>query len=166
MKIFIVKDNRYLKNFDKNSNGTFLFSHPQCPHCMDMKPHWDKAKHILMRRKKPGNIYEVDGQSMHNIKHPISHAVQGFPTLLNVNKGKITSFEKERNVKNILNFILSNLKKKHTKKVKFSNKLVNNIVLNKERLLKNKTQKNKTQKNKTQKNKKNKKGKKGKKGKK
>lgn len=146
MKIFIVRDNRHLKSFNAKSNGTFLFSHPQCPHCINMKPDWEKAKQLLMRKKKPCNIYEVDGQSMSNINHPVSRAVEGFPTLLNVNKGKITSFEKERNFKNILNFILSNIKNKKSKRVRFTNRLVNNITLNKERLLKKKSEKKKTQK--------------------
>ena len=97
---------------------------------------------------------------MGNINHPISRAVQGYPTILNVNKGKISSFEKERNFKNILNFILSNIKNKKSKKVRFTNRLVNNITLNKERLLKTKSEKKKTRKKKTQKNKKTKKGKK------
>ena len=160
MKIFIVRDNRHLKDFNAKSNGTFLFSHSQCPHCINMKPDWEKAKQLLMRKKKPCNIYEVDGQSMSNINHPISRAVQGFPTLLNVNKGKITSFEKERNFKNILNFILSNIKNKKSKNVIFTNILVNNITLNKERLLKKKSEKKKSQKKKTQKKVKTKKGKK------
>jgi|TARA_B110000116_G_C16746557_1_gene541193 hypothetical protein len=160
MKIFNVRDNSHLKDFNAKSSGTFLFSHPQCQHCINMKPDWDKAKQLLMRKKKPCNIYEVDGQSMGNINHPISRAVQGFPTILNVNKGKISPFEKERNFKNILNFILSNIKKKSTKNIRFTNRLVNNVTLNRDRFLKNKTQKNKDKKNKTKNKKgKNKKGK-------
>ena len=163
MPIKIIKvDERNVNEINnlKKGKATVLFYHPGCIHCVMMREPWESMKKKLNRRNVEGNIYEVDGQSMSNINHPVCRAVQGFPTLLNVNKGKITSFEKERNFKNILNFILSNIKNKKSKKVRFTNRLVNNITLNKERLLKKKSEKKKTQKKKTQKKVKTKKGKK------
>ena len=45
---------------------------------------------------------------MENI-HPMKDTIQGFPTILNVNNGKIDEFNKERNAKNMIDFVLANI---------------------------------------------------------
>ena len=154
IKIERMGDIEKLNHFTNKSRGTLLFSHPECPHCIHMKPQWEQVKHQLMRKKRPCDIFEIDGRQMQNIKHPLAQAVNGFPTILNVDRGKITPFEKERNVKNMLNFILSILpNKKNT--VKFKKKIAtsmpNNLLLNKERLMKKKRKTKSTNKPKKQK---------------
>lgn len=155
IKIERIGDIEKLNNFTNKSRGTLLFSHPECPHCIHMKPQWEQVKHQLMRKKRPCDIYEIDGRQMQNIKHPLARAVNGFPTILNVDRGKITPFEKERNVKNMLDFILSILPNKK-KTVKFKKKIAtsmpNNLLLNKERLMKKKRKTKSTNKPKKRKN--------------
>lgn len=168
MKIIRINDrNGHLLNkLNRKNNGTVLFYHPHCHHCNMMKPEWENVKEQLLRRKKKCNLFEVNGEHMDSIHHPMKSVVSGFPTILNVNNGKISHFEKERNVANMIQFILSNLKKNtsnslkaknytknkklrfklnngnllKTKKVLNAKLLPNNLNLNRKRL--NKTKKN------------------------
>ena len=167
MKIIRIddKNGNLLNNLNKKHNGTLLFYHPQCHHCQVMKPQWELAKQELMRKKKDCNLYEVNGEHMHSINHPLKNVVSGFPTILNVNNGKIHHFNKERNMTNMIHFILSNLKdkskntlnsKKYVKKKKVSFKLNNDEnmlgtrkVLNRKNIINSfKLNKRKTQKRK------------------
>jgi hypothetical protein len=63
-----------------------------------------------LKSQKNCNIYEVNGEHMNSIHHPMTNTINGFPSILNVNNGKITQFEKERNTQNMIQFVLSNLK--------------------------------------------------------
>ena len=74
-------------------------------------------------QKKNCNIYEVNGEHMNSIHHPLKEAIQGFPSILNVNNGKLTEFEKERNTKNMTDFVLSNLQENSIRKKIANNKL-------------------------------------------
>lgn len=110
--IKINKDNAPLLNkLNDYTHATVLFFHPQCGHCTSMKPHWESMKKRMAEKKKPCNIYEVNGEHMDKIHHPMKNVVDGFPTILNVNNGKLEPFEKERNTKNMIHFVLSNLPK-------------------------------------------------------
>ena len=110
MKVFKIDNTNgmLLNRLNKSQNGTILFYHPQCGHCNALKPSWEQMKERL--KKKSCNIYEVNGEHMNDIHHPMKNVVQGFPSILNINKGKITEFEKERNTQNMLDFVMSNLK--------------------------------------------------------
>jgi thioredoxin-like negative regulator of GroEL len=98
-----------LNELNVRSNGTILFYHPQCGHCQALKPEWERMKSILKESKQNCNIYEVNGDQMQHIQHPIRNMVDGFPTILNVNKGKITTFEKQRDAQDMAHFVMSNL---------------------------------------------------------
>lgn len=98
-----------LNELNGKQNGTVLFFHPQCSHCTALKPQWEEMKNQL-KPQKNCNIYEVNGQYMDSIHHPMKNTINGFPSILNVNNGKISQFEKERNTQNMIQFVLSNLK--------------------------------------------------------
>lgn len=114
MKVFKInhKNPSLLNNLNAEQNGTVLFYHPQCSHCMSMKPEWEAMKK-KMSKKKNCNIYEVNGENMETIEHPMKNVVDGFPTILNVNNGHIEPFEQERNRDNMIQFVLSNLNANH-----------------------------------------------------
>ena len=122
MKFFQIDDtNGMLLNNLNKGNGTVLFYHPQCSHCVSMRPLWEQMKKKVER--KNCNIYEVNGEHMNRIHHPMKDAIQGFPSILNVNNGKLTEFEKERNTKNMTDFVLSNLQENSIRKKISNNKL-------------------------------------------
>ncbi len=176
MKIIRInnKNGHLLNNLNSKENGTVLFYHPQCYHCQMMKPEWEKAKELLLQKQEKCNLYEVNGEHMDSIHHPLKNSVSGFPTILNLNNGKIKQFNEERNMDNMLQFILGNIKnnkpaKKYiqkkkvsfnlnknnnlikTKKVLNAKNLVNNLVLNKERMNKKRTIRKKQKKRTTRK---------------
>ena len=123
----INEKNAFLLNeLNDNKHATVLFFHPQCGHCMSMKPDWEVMKKRVTEKKKPCNIYEVNGEHMDQIHHPMKNVVDGFPTILNVNNGKLEPFEKERNTKNMIHFVLSNLPKVGDVK---KNKDINNATM-------------------------------------
>ena len=97
-----------LNELNGKQNGTVLFFHPQCSHCTALKPQWEEMKRQL-KPQKNCNIYEVNGEYMDSIHHPMKNTINGFPSILNVNNGKLTQFEKERNTQNMILFVLSNL---------------------------------------------------------
>lgn len=180
MRVININEfNKHLLNeLNAHSNGTILFYHPQCGHCQALKPEWERMKSILKESKKNCNIYEVNGEQTHHIQHPIRNMVDGFPTILNVNKGKITTFEKQRDAQDMAHFVMSNLpspdqdvsnSKKYMKKrsVTFALNEHNNLVKSRKvlkaknvqnsiklALHKRKTNKKQNKKRKTQKNKK------------
>ena len=123
MKVFKINasNSSLLNQLNGTNNGTVLFYHPQCGHCQSMKPQWEKMKKRLF--KKNCNIYEVNGEHMDDMYHPMKEVVNGFPTILNVNNGKLTSFEKERNTQNMIHFVLSNEKEETNNVEKAKNHL-------------------------------------------
>ena len=155
MKIIrINQENNHLLNDINKENATVLFYHPSCIHCMMMKENWEAMKRKLQNKNKKCNIYEVNGEHMDSINHPVKEQIQGFPTIMNVKNGKLLNyFEKERNIENMMNYVLSNQNKSSpprlnatrrtrfsinpngslvkTRKVLNSNKLMNSIVLRK-----------------------------------
>jgi len=110
-----------LSNLDKQ-NATVLVYHPGCFHCQMMRGAWEEMKESLHKKKKPCNIYEINAEYLDRDSHPITQNVEGFPTIMNIDHGKVKNqFEKERNIDNMMQYVLSNLP--HGKK---SNKKSNN----------------------------------------
>lgn len=152
MKVFKINGDNVglLNHLNDKHHGTILFFHPHCSHCNTMKPDWEKMKETL--QQEDCNLYEVDGQYMNEIHHPIKQTVDGFPTILNVNNGKLNAFEEQRNMENMKNFVLSNLpgydvstKKKATKRLRNSNvtfQLDGNKLMKKRRVTQGKPIKN------------------------
>lgn len=166
MKIIrINQENNHLLNDINKENATVLFYHPSCIHCMMMKENWEAMKRKLQNKNKKCNIYEVNGEHMDSIDHPVKEQIQGFPTIMNVKNGKLLNyFEKERNIENMMNYVLSNQNKSSSpnsksKRARFSinsngslvktrkilnpNNLMNSIVLRKkQQAMKNKRKTN------------------------
>lgn len=127
----------------KKSRGTILIYSNHCPHCTAMKPQWEQMKQKL--RKKPANIYEVNGEDLPYINHPIKNVVDGYPMILNVNNRNIIPFNEERTLDNMIQFVEKNMSLKDndrttmrtqrntnkdntTKKVRFSSNLHDTLI--------------------------------------
>ena len=163
MKLIKVSaQNRNALDQLKRENATILVFHPQCIHCMMMRQAWDETMNKI-KGKKNCNVYEINGEDLHDVQNEsISSNVRGFPTIMNMKKGNLMNyFEKERNVQNMTDFILSNMEKtkkpkNKTKKVHFNltnngrlqktrnifNGLENSIKVTKKRLAKKNKRKN------------------------
>ena len=120
MKIIRINpENAHLFNNINRENATILFYHPSCIHCMMMRKNWETMKDKLQKNKKNCSIYEVNGEHIGSIQHPIKDKIQGFPTIMNVKNGKLLNyFEKERNIENMLNYVLENKNKNSSNKLK------------------------------------------------
>ena len=171
--IKITKDNAHVLN--NTSRATVLVYHPGCIHCVMMRQAWEDMKKKLEQERRNCNIYEISGEDIGSIestgkKYQVIDNVNGFPSIMNTSNGNVTSmFNKERNIDNMLDFVLENEERssKPKKRVTFklTNKLQNSIKKIRKTLGK-KTKGKKLSKNTTKKSKPvPKKGKKAKKGK-
>ena len=107
-----------------NMTGPVLFHHPECIHCVMMRPKWIQVIKRLNNKNIGCQILEVNAQALPMINHPLGR-VDGFPRLINVQNGKETDvFSDERNVDNMLQFVMKHLKGK-------TNELKYNYNLNK-----------------------------------
>lgn len=103
----ITPNNVNLLNNLNKQRATVLIYHPSCIHCMMMRNNWEQMKQKL--HKKNCNIYEVNAEHIDRESHPITRQATGFPTIMNIKNGKVMNhFEKERNVDNMMKFVLSN----------------------------------------------------------
>ena len=104
------------KNINQKNSGclnkgraTVLFFIPRCIHCVNMRSDWEKMKESLKRRKKNCNIYEINGENLHEINTPLKNNIDGFPTIMNIENGSMKeSFMGERTMENMLGFVESN----------------------------------------------------------
>ena len=103
-------NNQNMKQFNTTMKGNciILFHHPQCGHCIELRPTWEKVK--KMNRNKPINIMEVSADMLSNINHPIKNSIRGFPQIVRLENGKVTEeFNQMRNVENLNQFINQNI---------------------------------------------------------
>ena len=109
--------NRNELNNLKNENATILVFHPQCIHCMMMREAWNETIDKI-KKKRDCNVYEINGEYLDEVNNEnVSSNIRGFPTIMNMRKGNLHNyFEKERNVQNMTDFILSNIEKKRKNK--------------------------------------------------
>lgn len=95
-----------------NMSGPVLFHHPECIHCVMMRPMWIKVIKRLNNKNISCQILEVNAQALPMIQHPLGK-VDGFPRLINVENGvEKDVFSDERNVDNMLEFVMKHLKGK------------------------------------------------------
>ena len=93
-----------------NMSGPVLFHHPECIHCVMMRPIWIKVIKRLNNKNVNCQILEVNAQALPMINHPLGK-VDGFPRLINVENGvEKDVFSDERNVDNMLEFVMKHLK--------------------------------------------------------
>ena len=124
MKVLkITPNNINLLNNLNNQHATVLVYHPSCIHCMMMRNNWEQMKEKL--NKKQCNIYEINAEHVDRESNPITREANGFPTIMNVKNGKVMNhFEKERNIDNMMKFVLSNTP--NSPNHSLSQKVVNN----------------------------------------
>ena len=99
-------DEHNTKEFDKKLetfDGIVLFHHPQCIHCVMLRPKWE-----LMKKKlnTGGEIMEVDVGALEHSTSPVKDQVQGYPMIAHYqNKRLAHQFNEERNIDNMVRFI-------------------------------------------------------------
>jgi len=132
----------------KGMNGTILFHHPGCIHCVMLRPKWNQMIKQLKNKKINYQVLEVNADALPLINHPLVK-VEGFPYIVNVQNGQRSDvFSEERNVANMLKFVINNLKGKQLN-YDYNLNEKNNLVKitnsnNLKRLRKNKTRKART----------------------
>lgn len=85
-------------------NCVILFHHPQCGHCKELRPTWERLKHE--NKAKPVNIMEINAEMLNTLNHPIKHSVKGFPQIVRLENGKVTEeFNEPRSLENLNNFV-------------------------------------------------------------
>ena len=142
-------DKSTTKQFDekiKHVNGIVLFHHPQCIHCVMLRPKWEMMKKQL---NNDCEIMEVNVSALESSNSPIREEVQGYPMIVHVENGKIAHhFKEERNIDNMLKFINHHLNNK-ANKLDFNYKVIkNNSGKNKlKKITKRKRKNRKTRKN-------------------
>ena len=96
----------------KGMNGTILFHHPGCIHCVMLRPKWNQMIQKLKNKNVQCRVLEVNADALSLIHHPLAR-VDGFPKIINVKNGvQHDVFGDEREVMNMLNFVINNLKGK------------------------------------------------------
>ena len=142
-------DQSNTKQFDdkiKHVNGIVLFHHPQCIHCVMLRPKWEMMKKKL---NTDGEIMEVNVSALEQSNSPIRQEVQGYPMIVHVENGKIVHrFEEERSIENMLKFIHHHLNNR-AHNLDFNYKVIkNNSGKNKlKKITKRKRKARKTRKN-------------------
>jgi len=102
-----------------------------CPHCINMRPEWNKLKSSLKFKQIKPKVFDIEEQQLHKLEllnkkyalqEPVSY--KGFPTIVKVHNGKVEYFEGSRDAKNILSWLYTNVKSmdKKTKKKSKKNK--------------------------------------------
>jgi hypothetical protein len=133
--IKITKDNADVLN--NTPRATVLVYHPGCIHCVMMRKAWEDMKKKIEQERRNCNIYELSGEDIGSIeatgkKYQVIDNVNGFPSIMNTTNGNVTSmFNKERNIDNMLDFVLENEERMSIPKkrvtFKITNKLQNSI---------------------------------------
>lgn len=96
----------------KGMNGPILFHSPSCIHCIALRPMWTKMIQELKNKNVNCRVLEVNAEALPMIKNPFQ--VEGFPKIFNVQNGKEADvFTDERNVENMLQFVLKHFKGKN-----------------------------------------------------
>jgi thioredoxin-like negative regulator of GroEL len=94
-----------------NMNGPVLIHSPQCMHCIELRPKWEQVIKELNNRQVNCKILEVNADVLQMTNHPLGKQIDGVPAIFNMEKGKTNAmFSDERNVENMLQFVLKHLK--------------------------------------------------------
>ena len=91
----------------RHLTGVVLMFHPQCGHCVQMRPSWE-----LMKKRVPSNvkIVEIDGSEMSGSptlsRSAVGQQTEGFPTIMRLNNGEVVEkFSGERTPENLVEFV-------------------------------------------------------------
>jgi thioredoxin-like negative regulator of GroEL len=111
----------------KHITAVVLVFHPQCGHCVQMRPMWEQMK---QQAPPHARIVEVNGEGMSDSpamsQSEIGRKTEGFPSIMRVRNGKVVeSFQQERTVPNMLQFVkksMQDARKKSNKKIRKTRK--------------------------------------------
>jgi len=96
----------------KGMNGPILFHSPTCIHCIALRPAWTQMIKELKNKNVNCQVLEVNAEALPMINNPFK--VDGFPQIIRLENGlKKDVFTEERNVHNMLDFVLKHLKGKN-----------------------------------------------------
>ena len=91
----------------RNLTGVVLVFHPQCGHCVQMRPAWE-----MMKKRVPPHvrIVEVNGSQMSESpvlsRSVIGQNTAGYPSILRLRNGHfVKSFTGERTPENFIKFV-------------------------------------------------------------
>jgi len=94
-----------------NMNGPVLIHSPSCIHCIQLRPKWNQMIKELNNRKVNCKILEINADVLHLTKNALAERIHAVPTIINMEKGKENDvFSDEKNVNNMLQFVLKHLK--------------------------------------------------------
>jgi len=103
--------------------GIVLVFHPQCGHCVQMRPAWE-----MMKRRVPSNvkIVEIDGSEMSSSptlsRSMVGQQTEGFPTIMRLTNGQVVEkFSGERTPENLVKFVSKSASISPSRKRKRSN---------------------------------------------
>ena len=109
----------------RNLTGVVLMFHPQCGHCVQMRPAWE-----MMKKRVPSStvIVEIDGSEMSGSpslsRSAVGQQTEGFPTIMRLNKGEVVEkFSGERTPEKLAEFVSKSASRsgsKTGKKIKHS----------------------------------------------
>lgn len=120
--------NHNTNHFNREMKGTciLLFHHPDCPHCISLRPIWERVKKANANR--PVKIIEVNADALGNLNHPIKNEVRGFPQIIRTENGQsMEEFNQTNSAENLSAFVnrgsvRSNTHKRKTKRKTKKNK--------------------------------------------
>jgi len=108
----------------RHLTGVVLMFHPECGHCVQMRPAWE-----MMKKRVPSNvkIVEIDGSEMSSSptlsRSMVGQQTEGFPTIMRLTNGKVVEkFSGERTPENLVEFVSKSASKSPSIKRKRSNR--------------------------------------------
>ncbi len=105
-----------------------LVFHPQCGHCIEMRPNWEAMKSLVKPNVK---IVEINGEGMHSSRElsnsPVGRSTEGFPSLLRMENGRVVErYEGERSPEKMAEFVNKAVEPMKRKKLKMKTKMRSN----------------------------------------
>lgn len=82
---------------------------PTCGWCKKFNPVWEKFEEKVKAEKVPVELRKVDGSNSDNSKELEDKGITGFPHVELMVGSKSVSFEGERSVDNLMEFVKKNL---------------------------------------------------------
>lgn len=102
--VLVMLYKRFAKKegFSNAVTVTYFFL-PNCPHCKDFRPEWDK--YVTQAKKEGVQTREVDGSDPKNATTVSQKGIKGYPTVLVTKDGKDVEFDKERTSDALAQFV-------------------------------------------------------------